>query len=51
MNYKVIDKDKFYKKGMYDRFTKECKCSTSITAKIDVTKLYEVSKKSNTKFI
>ena len=50
MNYKVIDIDSFYKKGMYDRFTKECKASTSITAKIDVTKLYEVSKKSNTKF-
>lgn len=50
MNYKVIDIDSFYKKGMYDRFTKECKCSTSITAKIDVTKLYDVSKKSNTKF-
>lgn len=50
MEYKVIDKDTFYKKGMYERFTKECKCSTSITAKIDVTKLYEISKKSNTKF-
>lgn len=50
MNYKVIDKETYYKKGMYDRFTKECKCSSSMTARIDVTKLYEVSKKSNTKF-
>ncbi|MCQ2979290.1 MAG: chloramphenicol acetyltransferase, partial [Clostridia bacterium] len=37
MNYKIIDKETYYKKGMYDRFTKECKCSSSMTARIDVT--------------
>lgn len=50
MNYKVIDKEKYYRKGVFDHFTKDCKCSTSMTARIDVTSLVDYSKRSKTKF-
>ena len=39
MNYKVIDKEKYYRKGVFRHFTEDCKCSTSITSRIDVTEL------------
>ena len=50
MNYKIIDRQKYYRKGVFEHFTKDCKCSTSITSRIDVTSLVEYSKKTNTKF-
>lgn len=50
MNYRIVDKEKYYRKGVYRHFTKDCKCSTSMTARIDVTDLKEYSKKTNTKF-
>lgn len=50
MNYKVVDMEKYYRRGVYRHFTEDCKCSTSITSKIDVSKLVEYSKKTNTKF-
>ena len=50
MNYKVVDKEKYYRKGVYRHFTQDCKCSTSMTAKIDVTPLKTYSEKTNTKF-
>ena len=49
-NYKVIDIDKYYRKGVYQHFTDDCKCSLSITNKIDVTALQEYSKRTGTKF-
>ena len=50
MNYKVIDKEAYYRKGVYRHFSEDCKCSTSMTARIDVTDLVEYSKRSGTKF-
>ncbi|MDD6327748.1 MAG: CatA-like O-acetyltransferase, partial [Lachnospiraceae bacterium] len=50
MNYKVIDMDTYYRKGVYRHFTEDCKCSTSMTARIDVTELVNESKKKGTKF-
>lgn len=50
MNYKVIDRDTYYRKGVYRHFTEDCKCSTSVTARIDVTKLVKYSKETDTKF-
>ena len=50
MNYKIIDKEKYYRKGVFNHFSKDCKCSVSITNRIDVTKLYDYSKKTGTKF-
>lgn len=50
MNYKVIDKETYYRKGVFKHFTEDCKCSTSMTARIDVTDLINYSKRTNTKF-
>ena len=49
-SYKVIDRDKYYRKGVFRHFSEDCKCSTSITARIDVTELVGYSKKTGTKF-
>ncbi len=50
MNYKVIDRDTYYRKEVYRHFTEDCKCSVSMTAHLDVTELADYSKKTNTKF-
>ena len=50
MNYRVIDKEQYYRKGVYRHFTEDCKCSTSMTARIDVTDLAAHSKKNGTRF-
>ena len=43
MNYKVIDKETYYRKGVFRHFSEDCKCSTSMTARVDVTDLVEYS--------
>ena len=50
MDYKIIDKEKYYRSGVYRHFTQDCKCSTSMTARIDVTDLVEHSKLTGSKF-
>ena len=50
MDYRVIDKESYYRKGVFRHFTEDCKCSTSVTARIDVTDLVSYSKKTDTKF-
>lgn len=50
MNYTIVDKEKYYRKGVYRHFSEDCKCSVSITARIDVTELYKKSKATDTKF-
>ena len=50
MNYKVIDIEKYYRKGVFRHFSEDCKCSTSMTARIDVTDLVHYSQKEGTKF-
>ena len=50
MNYKVIDKETYYRKGVFRHFTEDCTCSTSMTARIDVTDLVRYSKMTETKF-
>ena len=50
MNYKVIDKETYYRKGVFRHFTEDCKCSTSITSRIDVTELAAYSRNTGTKF-
>jgi len=49
-NYKVIDRDTYYRKGVYRHFTEDCKCSVSMTARIDVTDLVSFSKSAGSKF-
>lgn len=50
MNYRIIDKDTYYRKGVFRHFSEDCNCSTSMTARIDITELAEYSKKSGSKF-
>ncbi len=50
MNYKIIDKEKYYRKGVFRHFSEDCKCSTSMTARIDVTDLVSCSRETETKF-
>ena len=50
MNYKIIDKETYYRKGVFRHFSEDCKCSVSMTAKVDVTELVRYSKSSGTKF-
>ena len=50
MNYKVIDQELYYRKGVFRHFSEDCKCSVSMTARVDVTDLAAWSKKTGTKF-
>lgn len=50
MNYKVIDRESYYRKGVFRHFSEDCKCSTSMTARVDVTDLAAYSKETGTKF-
>ena len=50
MSYRVIDKNAYYRKGVFRHFTEDCKCSTSMTARIDVTELAAYSRQTRTKF-
>ena len=50
MNYKIINKETYYRKGVFRHFTEDCKCSTSMTARLDVTELVSHSKETETKF-
>lgn len=50
MEKRKIDIEKYYRKGVYRHFTKDCKCSVSMTARVDVTDLYKTSKKTGTRF-
>ena len=50
MNYKVIDKETYYRKGVFRHFSEDCKCSVSMTSRVDVTGLVKYSKSTGTKF-
>ena len=50
MGYRVIDRETYYRKGVFRHFSEDCKCSTSMTARIDVTELAAHSRRAGTKF-
>ena len=50
MNYRVIDPEQYYRKGVFRHFSEDCKCSVSMTARVDVTDLVRWSKDTGTKF-
>ena len=50
MGYKIVDKETYYRKGAYRHFTEDCKCSVSVTARVDVTALKAYSVRTGTKF-
>ena len=48
--YRVIDKSTYYRSGVFRHFSEDCKCSMSMTARLDVTALAAYSEASGTKF-
>lgn len=50
MDYKIIDPSTYYRRGVFRHFTEDCKCSVSMTARLDVTELVRRSKDTGTKF-
>ena len=50
MNYKVIDRETYYRKEVFRHFSEDCKCSTSMTARLDVTELAACSRRTGTRF-
>ncbi len=50
MQYKIINRDTFYRQEVFRHFTEDCKCSVSMTARLDVTELVRCSKDTGTKF-
>lgn len=49
-SYKKIDMNEYYRKGVFRHFSEDCKCSTSITSRVDVTDLVKYSRAQETKF-
>lgn len=49
-SYKPVDMEKYYRRGVFRHFSKDCKCSVSMTARIDVTELIAFSRRTGTKF-
>ena len=50
MDYKILNMETYYRKGVYRHFTEDCKCPTSMTARVDVTELAAYSRRTGTKF-
>ncbi len=50
MDYKEINMNNYYRKDVFRHFSEDCKCSTSITSRIDITELVKHSRENNTKF-
>ena len=50
MNYRIIDRETYYRKGVFRHFSEDCKCSISLTARVDVTDLAAYARETGTKF-
>ena len=50
MNYRTVDKEEYYRRGVFRHFTEDCKCSVSMTARVDVTELAARSRGKGTRF-
>ena len=50
MSYKIVDMETYYRRGVFRHFSQDCKCSVSITSRIDVTALRTFSKRTDTRF-
>ena len=42
MNYKIIDKQTYYRSGVFRHFSEDCKCSTSMTARF-INKIHKIT--------
>lgn len=49
-SYRIIDMEQYYRRGVFRHFSEDCRCSTSMTARVDVTELAEHSRKQGTRF-
>ncbi len=49
-SYRIIDKETYYRKGVFRHFSEDCRCSTSMTARVDVTELVRRSRETGTRF-
>ena len=49
-SYRRIDMDSYYRRGVFRHFSEDCKCSTSMTARVDVTALARASRDTGTRF-
>ncbi len=50
MSYKIVDMETYYRRGVFRHFSQDCKCSVSITSRVDVTALRAFSKRTDTRF-
>ncbi len=50
MNYQTVDMETYYRRGVFRHFSEDCKCSVSVTSRLDVTELKAYSKRTNTRF-
>ena len=50
MSYRIIDRETYYRRGVFRHFSEDCRCSTSMTARVDVTDLVNRSRETGTKF-
>ena len=50
MSYKIVDKETYYRRDVLRHFSQDCKCSVSMTARVDVTGLVSYSRQTDTKF-
>ncbi len=48
--YRVVDLETYYRKGIFRHFSQDCRCSVSMTARVDVTELAACSKRQGRKF-
>ena len=44
MSYKIVDMETYYRRGVFRHFSQDCKCSVSLTSRVDVTALKQYSK-------
>ena len=50
MSYRIVDMETYARRGVFRHFSADCKCSVSVTSRIDVTALKAFSKRTGTRF-
>ena len=48
--WRVVDRETYYRRDVFRHFSEDCRCSTSMTARVDVTELVQRSRETGTKF-
>ena len=49
-SYRIIEPETYYRKGVFRHFSEDCRCSVSMTARVDVSELVRYSKAAGTRF-